>query len=249
VTRKYGWKRPTKPSAHPLARIARLVDQPLPSVVDMRPLDTPIADQGDKGECTGETCAGLAQFILKRTSRFFPVSSLAIYYWERAGEGDPGVDNGANLSDGFTVMSTTGIPPASVWPDIDADLLKSPALAVAQAAAAHKLTDPVAIPQDLRAIRSQLADAYPVAVGIEVYRQFESDHAANTGIITMPRLWNMSIGGHAILVVGYNDHTQEFMFRNSWGATWGDKGYGYLPYDYLVDPRLCSDLHSGRTIS
>jgi C1A family cysteine protease len=53
---------------------------------------------------------------------------------------------------------------------------------------------------------------------------------------------------HAVLVVGYIDGgtlDEHFIIRNSWGQSWGDAGYGYLPYSYvrqlgvlagLVDP-------------
>ena len=47
-------------------------------------------------------------------------------------------------------------------------------------------------------------------------------------------------GGHAILAAGYDDSlkigssTGAFIIRNSWGDGWGDHGYGYLPYDYLL---------------
>jgi C1A family cysteine protease len=50
------------------------------------------------------------------------------------------------------------------------------------------------------------------------------------------------LGGHAILLIGYDDKTKVFKFQNSWGVGWGDKGYGYIPYDYVLDNNLAFDL-------
>ena len=62
------------------------------------------------------------------------------------------------------------------------------------------------------------------------------------------------VGGHAVVAVGYNDKTEitnkkgdkkkskgAFLIRNSWGKTWGDSGYGWLPYDYVLKWNLASD--------
>ena len=53
-------------------------------------------------------------------------------------------------------------------------------------------------------------------------------------------------GGHAVMSVGYDDGKKikgaglnapetkgALMIRNSWGGGWGEKGYGWLPYDYV----------------
>jgi len=51
-----------------------------------------------------------------------------------------------------------------------------------------------------------------------------------------------SLGGHAVMCVGFNDETRTFIMRNSWGPEWGDQGYFYIPYEYLTDPGLTSDI-------
>jgi len=57
------------------------------------------------------------------------------------------------------------------------------------------------------------------------------------------------VGGHAVLAVGYDDTTQLFTFRNSWGAAVGDKGYFYMPYAYLTNSSLANDLWTIRGMS
>jgi C1A family cysteine protease len=48
------------------------------------------------------------------------------------------------------------------------------------------------------------------------------------------------LGGHAVMAVGYDDNRMiggkkgALLIRNSWGTGWGEQGYGWMPYDYVV---------------
>jgi C1A family cysteine protease len=73
----------------------------------------------------------------------------------------------------------------------------------------------------------------PAVAGLTVYQSFTAESVAATGIIQMPKAKESVVGGHAVCFVGYDDKKKILKFLNSWGAAWGDHGYGYLPYDYF----------------
>ena len=83
---------------------------------------------------------------------------------------------------------------------------------------------------------------FPIVFGISVYESFESEEVAKTGIVQLPEKTEKMLGGHAIVIVGYDQEKHLFIFRNSWGEDWGDKGYGYLPFEYVCDKDLASDF-------
>ena len=82
----------------------------------------------------------------------------------------------------------------------------------------------------------------PIALGIALYSNFNNFSSAKTGKIGLPKTTDKFIGGHAVILCGFDDFNQEFILRNSWGSYWGDKGYFYLPYSYITNKNLCSDL-------
>ncbi len=64
----------------------------------------------------------------------------------------------------------------------------------------------------------------------------------------MPARGEKTLGGHAVLVVGYHERSSRFVARNSWGRRWGATGYFTLPWDYLLHPDLAWDFWTVRRV-
>jgi C1A family cysteine protease len=82
----------------------------------------------------------------------------------------------------------------------------------------------------------------PFLAGLEVYESWFTNNVKKRGLIPLPGKNESYQGGHAVCIVGYDDDRKLFKFKNSWGAIWGNRGYGYLPYDYMK--RYCVDAWS-----
>jgi C1A family cysteine protease len=85
--------------------------------------------------------------------------------------------------------------------------------------------------------------------GFSVYESFEGDTVAKTGVLNMPGRHEQLLGGHAVMCVGYNDTTQRFIIRNSWGADWGISGYFTMPYIYMTNTNLADDFWKIDTVT
>jgi C1A family cysteine protease len=84
----------------------------------------------------------------------------------------------------------------------------------------------------LLGIKACLAEGYPPLGGISLPESTLSESCQHSGLIQLPNKNESILGGHAILFVGYDDSKELLTFKNSWGASWGNKGYGYLPYTF-----------------
>jgi C1A family cysteine protease len=98
-------------------------------------------------------------------------------------------------------------------------------------------------------MRGCLAAGYPFVFGFTVYESFESQDMAHSGVLQMPQPDEQVLGGHAVLAVGYDDASQRFIVRNSWGDTWGQAGYFTMPYAYLTTRGLASDFWTMRIVT
>jgi C1A family cysteine protease len=231
----------------PLLKSHTKKSQALPKIIDLRtsPKMPPVYDQGNLGSCTANALCAAFSFDLPT----FIGSRLFVYYNERLIENSISIDAGASLSDGVKSLKTYGICPESSWPYVISQFASKPPESCYTSALTHKALTAYNIKNNLLAMQTSLVSGFPFVVGILVYSSFESQQVAKTGIVPMPGPKDQLLGGHAVLVCGYNDLKKQFIVRNSWGTNWGDAGYFYLPYAYLLNSRLSSDLWTINTVS
>ena len=249
--RVYGWvKQPENPDNVYIENHSAflLAAAPLPQKVDLRPHCSPVFDQGQIGSCTGNSLVGALEYLenkdkdLTANGQFVHLSRLFVYYNERSVEGTINEDAGALISDGIKVLVDQGACSEATWPYDEKRLKDKPTDAAYQDAVTRKITAYARVKQDMDSIKTALASGYPIAFGFTVYESFESEEVAQSGQATMPGFFDKAVGGHAVLMVGYNDHTKTVIVRNSWGPDWGDNGYFTLPYKYIENPELASDF-------
>lgn len=255
-TKRYGWI-PDHPDVHRprYAKLCRdVIPITLPSSVDLRKttfMPTPY-DQGQIGSCTANAIAGAVQFVdrKEKLADFMP-SRLFIYYNERAMEGTVDQDAGAMIHDGVKSVATMGVCDTLYWSynNYLKTWMKKPTAQAYKMASLHEALQYMSVSNtDLVQMKSCLAAGYPIIMGFTVYDGFESSNVAQTGILNLPGQHEQVLGGHAILVVGYDDATQRFIVRNSWGVNWGQKGYFTVPYEYFTNPDLSDDAWTIRQV-
>jgi C1A family cysteine protease len=258
---RYGWRRQNPDLRdytvrHPLvaAMLRRTrVGEPLPSSVDLREGCAPIQDQGHLGSCTAFAAAGVLTFMEYRaTGKYVDPSTLAIYKWTRDAMGLIG-DSGADIRTTIQTIVNPGAPPESLWPYDIARFDEEPPDDVKLAAHNYRALTYVSIdPPDVPAVlalgnvKRLLASGIPVMYGFTVYKN-AIDAAERSGQIPFPSKNDSVEGGHGNSWVGYDDDLViagdqgALLSRNQWGTGWGEDGYGWLPYRYLLDG-LASDL-------
>jgi len=221
----------------------------IPVSVDLSGQCPPPYDQGQLGSCTANAIAGAIEFDQKKfgEKEFIP-SRLFIYYNERSMEGTINSDSGAQIRDGIKSVATLGAPPEKDWAYDITKFSKKPPVKAYKDAKAHLVVLYQSLIQELGTLKGCLASGFPFVFGFTCYESFESQEVANTGILPMPKSGEKVVGGHAVLCVGYDDATQQFLVRNSWGSSWGLKGYFKMPYAYLTNRRLASDLWTIRSV-
>jgi C1A family cysteine protease len=256
---RFGWVKDTPDPRDLLFTASPVVAaKPLPKSADLRPGCPPVYDQGQVGSCTANSIAGAFEFSQKKQmlTDFMP-SRLFIYYNERVMEHSVGQDAGAQIRDGIKSVVKQGVPPESEWPyseDLSVVTSKPNSQAYTDALehtviSYHRISARTA-PVFLNLMKACLADGYPFAFGFTVYSAFEGPEVAKTGILKMPNMKKEEVvGGHAVLAVGYDDKMKAILVRNSWGTGWGLKGYFWMPYAYISDPKLASDFWTIRGVT
>jgi C1A family cysteine protease len=222
----------------------------LPPRVDLRKQCPPVYDQGQLGSCTANAIGGAVEFdqMKEKLPQIFIPSRLFIYYNERVIEGTVNTDAGAMLRDGIKTVAKQGACPEPMWPYLIARFKTKPSAACYAEGAKHTAVSYQRLVQSLSQMQGCLASGYPFVFGFTVYESFETNTVARTGHVPMPASGEHVLGGHAVCAVGYDIKRRWFICRNSWGTSWGMRGYFTIPLAYLTDADLSADFWTIRLV-
>lgn len=219
--------------------------------VDLREWDSRIEDQGSLGSCVGNAIASAYELMVRRLypSQFTELSRLFVYYNSRLFDDSLKEDVGTFIRDGLKAVARYGICSEQLWP-YSLDKFDDQPTPSSYVDAAQRLVTKYETLYSLSDIFEVLNDNRPVVIGMILYEGFMELNATNN-IVRMPYGREDSIGNHAVVLVGYDLSKKLFLAKNSFGKTWGDNGYFWIPFDYFADnvfERWCFDISDQGTV-
>jgi C1A family cysteine protease len=243
-------------------KIKKLSVSDFPKAVDNRKFCTPIENQGELGSCTANAGVGMYEYMEnKANGKYIDGSRLFLYKATRLLMGEEGKgDSGAYIRTTLGAIRLFGIPNEQFWPYTD-DLAKFDIMpdswlwAFAQSFQSLKhfrLDYSSDGKENVQRMKEYVTKGYALDFGFMVFSSYK-DAANNKGILPYPSAGESIVGGHSVLIVGYDDNrvsknprdgnskTGCFLIRNSWGESWGDHGYGWIPYEYFI-PKANGDV-------
>jgi len=206
-------------------------------VLDLRQWCSPIENQFQISECVADsTTSGLEFLAIRNGKPHVNLSRLFLYYNARLQMQETDKDEGTYIRLAFASLTTLGTCTEATWAYDANNVFIRPSWASYREAYPHKIKSFYRIDAtnsvELRvAIKQALHAQHPVVFGMTVDQDYMN--TGSDGMVTMPKSTRVREGGHAQLIVGYDDNAQRWIVKNSWGLGWGDNGYGYIPYEYL----------------
>jgi C1A family cysteine protease len=254
---KFGWERdlPDFRDKHPESPdVQRIFNRSpklqatakgIPATIDLKQWCSPIEDQGNLGSCTACAAAGLIEYYQKKAfNKYMNASRLFIYKTTRNLLGWTG-DQGAYLRSTMKALVLFGTTSEQYWPYIENKFDDDPGAFNYTFGQNYKVNtyyrlDPAGTLKAnlLASIKQKLAANLPSMFGFTVYSSFPLGNG--NPLIPYPSARDSVLGGHAVVTVGYDDNKQvgsekgALLIRNSWGTSWGEKGYAWLPYKYVT---------------
>jgi len=201
--------------------------------VDLREWDSLVESQYDLGSCASNALTNAYELSV---NQFYPeyfteLSRLFIYYNTRAAYGTILEDDGMFLRDGLKSLAKFGVCAESLWPYDLEKFDDSPTDECYVDAKKRKILKYQKL-ISIYYITQVLNNNKPVVFGMEIYDSF-MDLNERISTVNFPGRKEKSLGGHAMCMVGYDLEKRLFLAKNSFGTTWGNNGYCWIPFDYI----------------
>jgi C1A family cysteine protease len=214
----------------------------LPTKVDLRQKWWTINDQGSTGSCVGWASAdGVMRYHLVQANRLSKTELVSPrFVWMASKEVDQFTTRpetfiegaGTSLKAAMDIVRKYGVVLDSMLPfNINTLMYIGNENTFFANASTRKAANYFNLGKDLNQWKSWLANNGPIMAGLSVDATWDNAKTTAGKLVTYQPA--TARGGHAVCIVGYTP--DGFIIRNSWGTTWGDKGFGYASPSYITD--------------
>lgn len=214
----------------------------------------PAWEQGDQGTCTAQASSA-AYACLQRLNKvpsdmWITPSRNYNYYWSRGGtvSSAPDGDYGSSVLAALETMKKFGV--SSEMPE-ESRGNELPTLESMRSGARHSVLDFFPLETSLENLKLCIANGYPFIFSFVIHKstntwfQSRADQFDTLFVLPDPEPAEQVVGGHACLVVGYDDNMAGgvFIVRNSWGTNWGLDGHFFISYILMQDETLVREYY------
>ncbi|MBQ7853612.1 MAG: C1 family peptidase [Muribaculaceae bacterium] len=204
--------------------------------IDLSKYFTKIKNQGELGSCTVFTITSIYEYILSRnTKNELDLSEGFVFYQTNVKNNN--IDGGSTYKEVIDIIAKIGICEEELYP-YEKVLTEAPTENANIKASEHQIVKAMNVKVAHKDITSAISEGYPVAISLKIYDSFSAEY---NGLISTPTKEEIEKGesySHAMVICGYDETKKLYKVRNSWGENFGDKGYCYIPYDYIEDKKL-----------
>lgn len=192
-----------------------------------------VKNQGTWGSCGSHamcTALEIMHNTRKTQLKFIELSERFHYYWVRQDEfyGTYPEDSGMTSRHMLKVSHQIGNTPEVLCEYDMLEMNKKPRMMADGFAHWWKINSYFRV-YDLESVKGVIDNEFPVLVGFHVTNSF-MDFDEERKISHLDR---KILGGHEVVIYGYNDKTEELLCINSWGEGYKDRGCMRIPYKYF----------------
>ncbi len=221
----------------------------LPASVDLLPHFPPVGDQGQYGTCVAWASGYNMKTVIDGIQANLTAAQLASagnqtspkdLFWA-VPDAKKGNDcNGTNFTDALDLLLNRGAATLQTVPYTNMGNCANSGVQQTWTAEANqrKIKNYRKIEPSVNSVKEQLANNIPVLIGAKLSDNFmtwNSDAVYNANS-TYNQVGQHAL--HALIISGYDDSkgaNGAFRVVNSWNANWGDAGYIWVDYNFLVN--------------